>query len=171
MVAHLVNDGELPDMYYPLRLVGSSVQADQMIGQISQIIVNVPLASTPTVTPVPENSGSLTITGMVNQELTLTDADLRAMEIVTINAEGKDGPQDFQGILLNPLLDMAGIKDGATKLVFTASDNYSSEVNLIRCTGLSQSLACIHGYAGRLYDRSARAANQHLGQECYPDRS
>ena len=130
MVAHLVNDGELPDMYYPLRLVGSSVQADQMIGQISRIIVNVPLASLPTVTPVPENSGSLTITGMVNQELTLTDADLRAMEIVTINAEGKDGPQDFQGILLNPLLDMAGIKDGATKLVFTASDNYSSEVNL-----------------------------------------
>ena len=129
MIAHLVNDGELPDIYYPLRLVGSSVQADQMIGQISQIIVNVPLASLPTVTPVPENSGSLTITGLVNQELTLTDADLRAMEIVTINAEGKDGPQDFQGILLI-LLDMAGIKDGATKLVFTASDNYSSEVSL-----------------------------------------
>jgi len=130
MVAHLVNDGELPDMYYPLRLVGSSVQADQMIGQISQIIVNVPSASLPTVTPVPENSGSLTITGMVNQELTLTDADLRAMEIVTVNAEGKNGPQDFQGVLLNPLLDMAGIKDGATKLVFSASDNYSAEVNL-----------------------------------------
>jgi hypothetical protein len=130
IVAHLVNDGELPDKYYPLRLVGSSVQSDQMLGQITRIVVNVPPDSSPTITPVPENSGSLTITGMVNQELTLTDADLREMEIVTVNAEGKDGPQDFQGVLLNPLLDMAGIKDGATKLVFSASDNYSAEINL-----------------------------------------
>jgi hypothetical protein len=37
IVAHLVNDGELPDKYYPLRLVGSSVQSDQMLGQITRI--------------------------------------------------------------------------------------------------------------------------------------
>jgi len=130
MVAHMVNDGELPDMYYPLRLVGSSVQSDQMVGQITRIVVNVPLVSLPTITPVPENAGSLTIKGMVNQELTLKDANLRALEMITITAEAKDGPQDFQGILLNQLLDLAGLQDGATKLVFTASDNYSVEVNL-----------------------------------------
>jgi hypothetical protein len=140
LVANQVNDAELPDMYYPLRLVGADVQENQMIGQISRIVVNVPLASLSTVTPVPENSGSLTITGMVNQELTLTDADLRAMEIVTINAEGKDGPQDFQGVLLNPLLDIASIKDGATKLVFTASDGYTAEVNLTDVTDCPKAL-------------------------------
>jgi DMSO/TMAO reductase YedYZ molybdopterin-dependent catalytic subunit len=131
IIANTVNDGELPDMYYPLRLVGSSVQNDQMIGKISQIIVNVPPAPTPTVAAAPENSGSVVITGMVNQELTLTDADLRAMDIVTVNAQGKNGPQDFHGVLLNSLLDKAGIKDGAIKLVFTASDNYTMEVNLV----------------------------------------
>ena len=130
LVANQVNDAELPDMYYPLRLVGSSVESDQMLGQIARIVVNVPPVPTPTVAIVPENTGSITITGMVNQDLTLTDADLRAMEIVTINAEGKDGPQDFQGILLNPLLDLAGLKDGVTKLVLTASDGYTAEVNL-----------------------------------------
>jgi hypothetical protein len=130
MVANQVNDEELPDMYYPLRLVGSSVQSDQMLGQITRIVVNVPPVPTPTVATVPENSGSITITGMVNQDLTLTDADLRAMEIVTINAEGKNGSQDFQGVLFNSLLDLAGIKDGAAKLVFTASDGYQAEVNL-----------------------------------------
>jgi hypothetical protein len=130
IVANLVNDGELPEMYYPLRLVGSSLQNNQMLGQITKIIVNVPAASTSTATAVPENSGSLTIKGMVNQELTLKDADLRALDIVTISAQGKNGPQDFQGVLLNPLLDKVGIKDGATKLVFTASDNYAAEVNL-----------------------------------------
>ncbi len=130
MIAHLVNDGELPEMFYPLRLVGSSVPTDQMMGQINRIVVNVPAVALPTVTPVPENSGSLTIKGLVNQELTLKDANLRALEIITITAEAKDGPQDFQGILLNQLLDLAGIQDGATKLVFTASDNYTVEVNL-----------------------------------------
>jgi len=52
------------------------------------------------------------------------------LEIVNITAEGKDGPQDFQGVLLNPILDMAGIKNEATKLVFTASDGYSAVINL-----------------------------------------
>jgi len=130
LVAFLVNNGELPEQYYPLRLVGSGLDKSQMVGQITLITVNVPFDSTPTVAAVPENAGTLTITGMVNQELTLKDADLRAMDIVTINAQGKDGPQDFQGVLLNPLLDKAGLKDGATKLTLTASNNYSAEVNL-----------------------------------------
>ena len=130
LVAFLVNDGELPEQYYPLRLVGTGLDQNQMVGQITRITVNIPSASTPTVAAVPENAGTLTIIGMVNQELTLKDADLRAMNIVTISAQGKNGPQDFQGVLLNPLLDKAGLKDGATKLTFTASDNYSAEVNL-----------------------------------------
>jgi hypothetical protein len=130
IVAHLVNDDELPEIYYPLRLVGASLQTGQMLGQISEIVVNVPPAPTPTVAPAPENSGSITINGMVDQELTLTDAELRAMDILQVTAEGKDGPVDFQGVSLNDLLDMAGIKDGASKLVFTASDDYSVEVSL-----------------------------------------
>lgn len=130
IVAHLVNDDELPEIYYPLRLVGASLQTGQMLGQISEIVVNVPPAPTPTVAPAPENSGSITINGMVDQELTLSDAELRAMDILQVTTEGKDGPVDFQGVSLDDLLDMAGIKDGASKLVFTASDDYSVEVSL-----------------------------------------
>ena len=130
LVAFMVNDGELPEQYYPLRLVGSGLNNSQMAGQITRITVNVQSASTPTVAAVPENSGTLTITGMVNQELTLKDSDLRGMDIITISAQGKNGPQDFQGVLLNTLLDNAGLKDGASKLTFIASDNYSTEVNL-----------------------------------------
>jgi hypothetical protein len=140
LIAHQVNDGELPEMYYPLRLVGSSVQADQMLGQISSIKVNVPPLPTETVEPVLENDGSLTIAGMVNQEIFLRDADLKALEIVTVTAEGKNGPQDFQGVYLNPILDKAGLKEGAEKLVFTASDNYVVEVDLEDVRDCSQSL-------------------------------
>jgi len=130
LVAFLANEGELPEQYYPLRLIGTGLENSQMVGQIARIIVNVPLVPTPTLVAVPENAGSLSISGMVNQELTLKDADLRAFEIVTIDAEGKNGLQEFQGVRLNALLASAGLKDGATKLTFTASDNYSSEVNL-----------------------------------------
>ncbi|NJD58211.1 MAG: hypothetical protein C3F13_05135 [Anaerolineales bacterium] len=130
IVAHLVNDGELPELYYPLRLVGSSVKDDQMIGQITQIGVNVPPITVPTITPVPENSGSITIKGLVDKELALKDAQLRAFPIITTTAEGKDGPEDFQGILLKQILDQAGVQANATKLVFTASDGYTVEVNL-----------------------------------------
>jgi hypothetical protein len=130
IVAHLVNEDELPEMYYPLRLVGASVQPDQMLAQITKIVVNVPPAPTPTVATVPENSGSLSISGMVNEQLTITDAELRAMDAIKVTAEAKDGPQDFQGIGLNVLLELAGVQDGASRLVFTASDNYSVEVSL-----------------------------------------
>jgi DMSO/TMAO reductase YedYZ molybdopterin-dependent catalytic subunit len=140
IVAHLVNDGELPDMYYPLRLVGSNVQNDQMIGQITKMSVNVPPITIPTSTPVPANTGSITINGMVNQETTYSDADLRELEITTITAEGKDGPQNFQGVLLKQLLDKAGIQEGAAKLVFTASDAYTSEVNLAEVLECPKSL-------------------------------
>jgi hypothetical protein len=130
IVAHMVNDAELPEMYYPLRLVGKSVPSDQMLGKISKIMVNVPPIASPTITPVPENSGILIITGLVDQELTLKDASLRALEIITVSAEAKEGTQEFHGVSLNQILDLAGVQDNATKLVFTASDNYTTEINL-----------------------------------------
>ena len=51
------------------------------------------------------------------------EADLRAMEVLKINAEHpKNGKQEYEGLSLNALLDLAGVKDGATTLVITASD-------------------------------------------------
>jgi DMSO/TMAO reductase YedYZ molybdopterin-dependent catalytic subunit len=140
IVAYLVNGSELPDKYYPLRLVGTGLEKSQMVGQITKIIVHVPAAATPTVAAPQGNAGSLAITGMVNQELTFNDANLRAMQIVTVTAEGKNGQETFQGVKLNALLDLAGIKDGATKLVFIASDNYSAEVNLADVRSCSNAL-------------------------------
>jgi hypothetical protein len=71
----------------------------------------------------------LTVTGAVDQELSLTDADLRAMEVVKLNLEHpKNGPTDYEGVRLSEVLDAAGVKSGASALVFTASDGYTSEV-------------------------------------------
>jgi hypothetical protein len=57
--------------------------------------------------------------------------------VVEITAEHpKVGDQEYQGVLLKTLLDMAGLREGASKLVLTASDGYAVEV------GLSDVLAC-----------------------------
>lgn len=141
LVAYLVSGSELPEKYYPLRLVGPGLENSQMIGQISQIIVNVPPAPTPTAPAVVDSTNPITLTGLVNLDLSLTEADLRAMEIMTITAEhAKLGTQTYQGVSLNALLEMAGIKDGATKLVFTASDGYVTEVALTDVTECPNSL-------------------------------
>jgi DMSO/TMAO reductase YedYZ molybdopterin-dependent catalytic subunit len=54
------------------------------------------------------------------------------MKTLKVNAENskKKVKEDYEGVSLNALLDSAGIKDGATKLVVTAADGYTTEVNL-----------------------------------------
>jgi tungstate transport system substrate-binding protein len=79
-------------------------------------------------TEAPAAGPVLTVTGAVDKELSLTNADLHAMEVVKINAKHpKNGPTDYEGVRLNEILAKAGVKPGASKLVFTASDGFKSE--------------------------------------------
>jgi DMSO/TMAO reductase YedYZ molybdopterin-dependent catalytic subunit len=140
IVAYLVNDTELPEKYYPLRLVGSGVAKNQMVGQIDMIVVHVPEAAAtvvptavPTVaaTAAAPAAGSLSISGLVANPLSLSESALRAMSPVMISAEQpKKGTQSFTGVRLNTLLDVAQVQAAATKLVLTAGDGYSAEIDL-----------------------------------------
>jgi tungstate transport system substrate-binding protein len=90
-----------------------------------------PATEAPTVTEAPTYSTdpTLTINGAVTQELTLSEAGLRGMEVVKITAEHpKNGPGEYEGVRLNTLLDQAGVQDGAIKVILTASDGFSTEV-------------------------------------------
>jgi DMSO/TMAO reductase YedYZ molybdopterin-dependent catalytic subunit len=151
IVAYLVNDNPLPDKYFPLRLVGDDLQKSQMVGQLAQInlLIDEAVAAelVPTATQTPEPApgeplppvvgADLVVFGAVSQVLALDESDLRDMEVVQITAEHpKKGSLEYQGVLLNALLEMAGLRDVVTKLVLTASDGYSVEV------GLSDVLAC-----------------------------
>ncbi|MBI5953449.1 MAG: hypothetical protein HY865_17485 [Chloroflexi bacterium] len=148
MVAYKVNDNALPEEYFPLRLVGDDLEKKEMVGMIEQIKVGLdplPATAEPIAPELPADSVSaadatLTLTGSVNQELFLNEAALRGMELIKVSAETKKGKQDFEGVSLNTLLDLAGVKDGATKLVATASDGYTSEVDLKDIRDCSNSL-------------------------------
>jgi hypothetical protein len=112
--------------------VRSGLQKNQMVGKVELIQLDLPATPTPTSAPtVPVAEGTLVIRGMVEQELALTEADLRAMEVVHISAEHpKKGMQEYDGVRLNALLEKAGVKAGASTVVFSASDGYSTEVSL-----------------------------------------
>jgi tungstate transport system substrate-binding protein len=76
-------------------------------------------------------SAALTMTGAVDKEQKLTLAALKGMSVVKLNLEHpKSGKQDYEGVRLNALLDLAQVKATATKLVFTAGDGFTAEVTL-----------------------------------------
>jgi hypothetical protein len=68
---------------------------------------------------------------MVGKALSLTDADLHAMKVADITAEQpKVGSKSFKGVRLSDLLSKAQVQSGAANLAFSASDDYSAELDL-----------------------------------------
>jgi hypothetical protein len=99
----------------------------------------------------PADTGPVTFTvsGLVNNELSMTDAGLHKMNVVEINTEHpKNGMQDYSGIRLNELLDEADIQDGATTLSLTASDGYTFEIDLATVRDCADCLVAFGDTAG-----------------------
>ncbi|MCG2786019.1 MAG: molybdopterin-dependent oxidoreductase [Anaerolineae bacterium] len=137
IVAHKVNENPLDEKYFPLRLVGSDLQKNEMAGMITEIKVNVPAVESGTVANVPADQATLAVTGLVDKELTLNEAALRGMEVLKITAEHpKKGTEDYEGVSLKALLELAGVQEDAATLVVTAADGFVVEI------GLADVLAC-----------------------------
>ncbi len=89
---------------------------------------------------VPERGWQLKITGMVDNELSFSLDDLKALPSVErtstltciSNQVGGDliGNSVWTGVYLNDLLVTAGIQDGADELILRAADNYSDSFPL-----------------------------------------
>jgi hypothetical protein len=74
---------------------------------------------------------TLTVTGMVDKELQLSDSALHKMTVVTLNlTHPKSGAADYTGVRLSDLLKKAGVKSGAATVTFTANDGFSSDLDL-----------------------------------------
>jgi DMSO/TMAO reductase YedYZ molybdopterin-dependent catalytic subunit len=74
---------------------------------------------------------TLTITGLVNNELQLTDSALHGLTVVTLNlTHPKNGAADYTGVRLSDLLTQAGIKAEAATVTFTASDGFANDLDL-----------------------------------------
>jgi DMSO/TMAO reductase YedYZ molybdopterin-dependent catalytic subunit len=174
LVASLVNDNPLPEQYAPLRLVGASLTKKELVGAISEIDLKLNGADAsatkpteapkpaetpePTVAPTPVAAavpaavtGDLVITGTVKKPLGLGESDLRGMKVVKITAEHpKSGAAEYEGVRLGELLALAVPAAGATKIVFTAADGYSSEAALADVLGCADCMVAFTSTPGKL---------------------
>ena len=93
--------------------------------------VETPVVTETAGTGQPSGPVTLTVTGLVGAQLDLADADLQAMDVVTVTAEHpKNGPGEYTGVRLNDLLDAAQVQDAAVTLTLIAIDGYSYDVDL-----------------------------------------
>jgi hypothetical protein len=92
---------------------------------------------------------TLTVTGLVNSELKLTDAGLRKMSVVTLTLDHpKNGPTEYNGVRLNDVLDKAGIKSGAATVTLTASDGFSADIDYATVQACTDCLVSFDATAG-----------------------
>lgn len=162
IVANKMNDNPLDEKSFPLQLVGPDLSKKEMVSNIAEIKLDLGGAEgTPTVaateTATAETSATastngpaLTVGGAVDNELSLSIDDFKALGVVQITAtHPKKGDQEYQGVRLSTVLEKAKPKAEATKLVLTASDGYTAELALADVQGCANCLLAI-GDDGKL---------------------
>ncbi len=83
----------------------------------------------PTVTPLPpEVLVALKITGTVSKDMAWSEQQVRAMPTMDVQSKNKQGETSiYTGVSISVLLEMAGVRAEASKVVFTADDGSSAE--------------------------------------------
>jgi DMSO/TMAO reductase YedYZ molybdopterin-dependent catalytic subunit len=134
VVANSMNDQDLDDKYFPLRLVGAGLQESEMVGQVATVIVHVPGLSgatqplpTPTVAPskplaTPTGGGLFTITGKVQHQVVVTAEDIRQMQVTVEGHHFSGTLGTYTGARLNELLQRAGPTADAQFIMLTSVD-------------------------------------------------
>jgi len=94
----------------------------------------------------------LTVTGSVGKDLALTDANLHAMKVATISttAPKQTAAQDFTGVRLSDLVSKAQVNSGVATMVMTASDGFSSSVDMAVVTACTDCLIAFTDTPGTL---------------------
>lgn len=98
--------------------------------------------------PAEEGDGptALTVSGAVDEELSLAMEDLEGMETMDVEYTGKDGETEtFSGVPVNDLLAEAGLSGDASAVVFVASDGYEAELPLSDLEGCSDCVVAFDG--------------------------
>jgi len=93
-----------------------------------------------------EGDAALTVSGAVDQELSLSMDDLQGMETVDVEYTGKDDETEaYTGVPVNDLLSEASLGGDASAVVFVASDGYEAELPLSDLEGCSDCVVAFDG--------------------------
>ena len=114
----------------------------------------------PTATPAPSPAASastsattagLSLSGMVATPLSLSEADLHALDVAKITAsKPKGGSADFQGVRLSVLFEKVGVKAEAKTLSITGADGFNADVALSDIASCADCMVAFGDSAGHL---------------------
>jgi hypothetical protein len=92
---------------------------------------------------------ALKITGNVEKEMAWSEDEVRAMDTIEAESTNKDGETaTYTGVPINALLELAGVKAGATTLVFVADDDYTAEATLAEVQGCADCIVSFRNQGG-----------------------
>ncbi|NLT73585.1 MAG: molybdopterin-dependent oxidoreductase [Chloroflexi bacterium] len=142
-LAYLVDGQALEGDAFPLRLVGSEIDASQMIGGITKVVIHFPGDETDAGDAAQSEAGAasaepavvgpqaaaLTIRTATGDEVILSMSDLSDLAVVNTSVEHPSkGPMDVTGVPVAQVLAAADAQSEGQIVVFTASDGYSVEI-------------------------------------------
>ena len=88
---------------------------------------------------------------MVATPLSLSEADLHALDVATITTDKpKGGSADFSGVRLSVLFEKAGAKAEAKTLTITGADGFSADVALSDVAKCADCMVAFGDSAGHL---------------------
>jgi tungstate transport system substrate-binding protein len=92
---------------------------------------------------------ALRLTGMVTTPLAWTEDEVRAMDTMDVESTNKAGEvSTYTGVSINALLDMAGVQDGASAVVYVADDGYTAEATLEEVRSCSDCIVSFRNQGG-----------------------
>jgi hypothetical protein len=92
---------------------------------------------------------ALKITGNVEKEMGWTEEEVRAMDTIEAESTNKEGEvSTYTGVPINALLELAGLKEGATTLVYVAEDEYTAEAALADVQGCTDCIVSFRNQGG-----------------------
>ncbi len=100
-------------------------------------------------TEAPVGEVALTITGSVASEQAWTEAEVKAMNAISVESTNKNGEKaTYTGVLFSDLLALAQPNADATTVVFVADDGFTAEIGLADLTACADCIVSFRDNGG-----------------------
>jgi len=114
----------------------------------------VPATEVPNADMSADNVVALKITGLVGQEMSWSDEEIKAMATMDVQATNSKGETDtYTGVLLSDLLALTAPQGSAKTIVFVADDGFTAEApisDVVACTDCILSFRSKGGFSSVL---------------------
>ncbi|MHB8134408.1 MAG: molybdopterin-binding protein [Anaerolineaceae bacterium] len=132
----------------------AAVVTPEVVAPTEVPATKVPATEVPAADTSADKVVALKITGLVGQEMSWSDEEIKAMATMDVQATNSKGETDtYTGVLLSDLLALSAPQGSATTIVFVADDGFTAEApisDVVACTDCILSFRSKGGYSSVL---------------------